>query len=114
MARFKSLRPSLSHARPRFSVLVPDYDGVRRDTHEYRRWYNTARWRRMRWDCLVRDAFTCRMCGLIEADTSRLVADHIRPHRGDERMFWDEANLQCLCATCHSSAKQSQEAAAGR
>ena len=48
-------------------------------------------------------------CGKIEGDTSQLVADHRRPHRGDERLFWDERNLQCLCKPCHDGTKQRQE-----
>lgn len=81
-----------------------------RDASEpWRRWYKTARWQRLRWQVLVRDLFTCRRCGRVEGDTSQLVADHRVPHRGDERLFWDEANLQCLCKLCHDSAKQSEE-----
>lgn len=53
--------------------------------------------------------FTCRMCDRIEANTSKLVADHKAPHRGDERLFWDADNLQCLCKSCHDSLKQSEE-----
>lgn len=37
------------------------------------------------------------------------VVDHIVPHRGDDRLFWDRANWQPMCASCHSSAKQSEE-----
>jgi len=37
--------------------------------------------------------------------------DHVEPHRGDERMFWDRGNWQALCSSCHSSHKQAQEAA---
>lgn len=29
------------------------------------------------------------------------VVDHIKPHRGDERLFWDEENWQPLCKSCH-------------
>jgi 5-methylcytosine-specific restriction endonuclease McrA len=60
---------------------------------------------------LVRDLFTCQMagCGRIEPDTSKLVADHKVAHRGDERLFWDEQNLQCLCKDCHDRLKQSEE-----
>jgi len=29
------------------------------------------------------------------------VVDHIVPHRGDMRLFWDEANWQPLCKPCH-------------
>ena len=28
--------------------------------------------------------------------------DHIAPHRGDQRLFWDEANWQALCHRHHS------------
>jgi 5-methylcytosine-specific restriction protein A len=29
------------------------------------------------------------------------VTDHIRAHKGDARLFWNEANLQSLCKRCH-------------
>lgn len=29
------------------------------------------------------------------------VVDHIKPHRGDEKLFWDETNWQPLCKSCH-------------
>lgn len=73
------------------------------------RWYKTARWQRLRWLVLVRDMFTCRKCRRIESDTSKLVADHIEPHRGNEALFWDETNLQCLCKVCHDKTKQAEE-----
>ena len=28
--------------------------------------------------------------------------DHIVPHRGDQRLFWDESNWQALCHRHHS------------
>ena len=31
------------------------------------------------------------------------VVDHITPHCGDYDLFWDPANHQCLCASCHST-----------
>lgn len=37
------------------------------------------------------------------------VADHIKPHRGDRGLFFDPANLQSLCKSCHDSHKQAQE-----
>lgn len=27
--------------------------------------------------------------------------DHVVPHRGDLRLFWDDTNWQTLCAACH-------------
>jgi len=46
----------------------------------------------------------CAMCG---APAS--LVDHITPHRGDQRIFWDKTNWQPLCTPCHSRHKQRQE-----
>lgn len=48
-------------------------------------------------------------CGRVETDTSQLVADHIKAHKGNEALFWSEVNLQCMCKPCHDSAKQAIE-----
>jgi 5-methylcytosine-specific restriction endonuclease McrA len=64
-------------------------------------------------DVLVAALFTCAMCRRTEA-SARLVADHIIPHRGDEALFWDRTNLQCLCKTCHDGHKQRAERAGQR
>lgn len=37
------------------------------------------------------------------------VCDHIKPHRGNQSLFWDKANWQSLCTHHHSSTKQSIE-----
>ncbi|MFZ5736322.1 MAG: HNH endonuclease [Pseudomonadota bacterium] len=75
----------------------------------WKRWYKTSRWAALRLTIFLRDHYTCRRCTKLEGDTSRLVCDHIKPHRGDERLFWDEGNLQTLCKSCHDSAKQAEE-----
>jgi 5-methylcytosine-specific restriction endonuclease McrA len=75
----------------------------------WKAWYKTARWQKLRYAILLRDLFTCAKCGRIEGNTSLLVADHIKPHRGDVRLFWDETNLQCLCKSCHDTWKQAAE-----
>lgn len=81
---------------------------------EWRGWYKTARWQRLRWSVLVRDLFTCAMCGRIKGETAELVADHKVPHRGDPELFWDAANIQCLCKGCHDGEKQRRERRARR
>ena len=117
MARLTSLSSRIGTVRPRLTSLPTDRQAFdrNRDMRPWRRWYKTARWQKLRIRVLVRDLFTCQMrgCGRIEPDTSKLVADHRKPHRGDEQLFWDEANLWTLCAACHSGAKQREEAAAG-
>lgn len=75
----------------------------------WRRWYKTARWHALRLEVFRRDLFQCRACGRIEGNTSQLVCDHVQPHRGSERLFWDEANLQTLCKPCHDTVKRREE-----
>jgi len=29
------------------------------------------------------------------------IVDHIVPHRGNQALFWDSSNWQCLCKPCH-------------
>lgn len=29
------------------------------------------------------------------------VVDHVVPHRGDRKLFWDSSNWQALCKSCH-------------
>ena len=82
-------------------------------TRVSRKWYNSARWKALRWDVLVDAMFTCARCKRIEANTSLLVADHMVAHRDDEDLFFNPANLQCLCKACHDSAKQKEERGAG-
>lgn len=53
----------------------------------------------------------CVMCMADGRTTSASVVDHIVPHEGDHAKFWDQGNLQSLCAHCHSSAKQRAERA---
>jgi 5-methylcytosine-specific restriction protein A len=48
----------------------------------------------------------CESDGRVEAGT---VVDHIKPHKGDQALFWNRANWQTLCATHHSSDKQMLE-----
>jgi len=38
--------------------------------------------------------------------TAAQQTDHVVPHRGNQRLFWDEANWQSLCHQC--GARKSQ------
>jgi len=37
------------------------------------------------------------------------VVDHIKPHKGNDALFWDEKNWQSLCKPHHDSTKQKEE-----
>ena len=62
-----------------------------------------GRWKKARAAFLAKHPH-CVMCS--EPAT---VVDHVKPHRGDQRLFWDSTNWQSLCATHHNSTKQSLE-----
>ncbi len=115
--KLTQVRGPLQALKPKLAFLNDDKAAASRARdrrHEYRAWYKTQRWRRLRWQVLARDLFTCQMCGKLEAQTSQLVCDHKDPHKGDEGLFWNEGNLWCLCKPCHDSTKQSEERAAQR
>ena len=44
----------------------------------------------------------CRKCLAEGRLVPATVVDHIKPHRGDKELFWDEDNFQALCARCHN------------
>lgn len=114
MARLKAIKPRVSAMPSRLGYAAGDEAARSRHrdaTQPWRQWYKTARWQRLRWSILVRDLFTCQRCKKVEGNTRLLVADHKTPHRGDEALFWDAGNLQCLCKTCHDGVKQAEEQA---
>jgi len=86
-------------------------DALSREAMPWRRWYKTARWRALRLEVFLDDLFRCRSCGHVDGNTANLVCDHVKPHRGDERLFWDRTNLQTLCKACHDGRKQREEQA---
>jgi hypothetical protein len=43
----------------------------------------------------------CVACMEWSRVTPARVVDHVVPHRGDTRLFWDESNWQALCKPCH-------------
>lgn len=48
----------------------------------------------------------CCMCKALGRITPTAVVDHISPHKGDPKLFWDRTNWQPLCAEHHNRDKQ--------
>lgn len=81
--------------------------------------YNSDAWRRASAEWLERFPFCvlclmhCRINERAMSDTCgtqrHLIVDHIEPHRGNERLYWDRNNLQTLCRLCHDRDKQSHD-----
>jgi 5-methylcytosine-specific restriction endonuclease McrA len=119
LGRLKAIGSPLQQLKPMLGALpVPERsrDQERSVFSPWRQLYKSARWRALRLRIFKRDLFTCKWpgCGRSEVDTSQLVADHRRPHRGDLTLFWNEGNLQTLCKPCHDGRKQRAERAADR
>lgn len=41
--------------------------------------------------------------------TKAIVVDHIKPHRGNKNLFWDESNWQPLCKSCHDTKTMTED-----
>lgn len=115
--RLTSLKPRLAGTASRLGAshqTEQARDQHRSATQPWRAWYKTARWQRLRAKVLARDRFTCRKTGIVligkHPAPDSPVVDHIVPHRGDERLFWDEANLQAVSKAYHDAEKQAVEA----
>lgn len=110
MAKLCTLRPIVA----KMPVRIRSSNNFSVDAGgDWGRLYDLRAWRGkphgLRWQTLLRDMFTCQMCGLVITDDSKAHADHIEPHKGSKVLFLDPNNVRCLCEHCHNSVKQSQE-----
>lgn len=53
----------------------------------------------------------CEERGLVRPSTE---VDHVIPHRGNMRLFWDQTNWQGLCHTCHCRKTAREDGGFGR
>lgn len=54
------------------------------------------RWRKAREGFLAKYPICACGCGGLAT-----VVDHIKPHKGDKKLFWDRANWQPMTKVCH-------------
>ncbi|MCB6219080.1 HNH endonuclease signature motif containing protein [Bacillus paralicheniformis] len=78
--------------------IKPTYDQHRESAA--RRGYDNQ-WRKARQGYLSKHPF-CVSCMKEGRRVPATVVDHITPHKGDKKLFWDSSNWQPLCAPCHS------------
>ena len=101
----RTLKPRLQTQKSQEVTI--DANSWRTDKTTSQRGYGSA-WQRYRLDYLARHPL-CVYCAKKQRTTPAQVVDHIAPHRGDMKLFWDGANHQALCKTCHDSTKQREE-----
>lgn len=111
--------------KPRHPCAVPScpnltdakYCEEHRSTDEQRRGSSTARGYDYRWR-MASKAYLhahplCVMCLAEGRYTPATVVDHIKPHRGDRQLFWDERNWQGLCKPCHDQKTATEDGGFG-
>lgn len=108
--RLQTLKPVLNYLNTNRVATVQISDGWRAGkqgstARGYGYQWQQARARHLRGQPLC---VMCLAAGRVEPAT---VVDHITPHRGDQSLFWNEANWQSLCDHHHSSDKQRDESA---
>ncbi|MFN3661243.1 HNH endonuclease [Yoonia sp.] len=69
-----------------------------RNNHQ---WYKQSRWKKIRLGQLSKQPL-CQRCSSFDIVTAAVHVDHVIPHKGDSKLFYDAANLQSLCHGCHS------------
>jgi 5-methylcytosine-specific restriction protein A len=68
------------------------------------------RWQKARATWLARpENVLCRFCKAQGRITPAILIDHVIPHRGDQKLFWDTTNWQPLCKPCHDVTKAALE-----
>ena len=78
----------------------------------HKRGYNTA-WRRYRQAFLIKSPL-CVECDKRGQIREATVVDHIIPHKGDMKLFWDKDNHQPMCKRCHNIKTATRDGGFGR
>lgn len=68
----------------------------------------TSRWQKYRITYLMKHPLCVMHLALGRSQPAEVV-DHIEPHKGDRKLFWDPKNHQALCKHCHDAHKQRLE-----
>lgn len=87
------------------------------EAEQYRRLYRDKRWygpHGIRKQAFLRDFYTCQRCGCIVIEGNRhhrraAVANHRKPHKGNEVLFFDLRNVETVCKACHDTLVQREE-----
>jgi len=103
--RVKMLKPTLSVQPDRLKTMSSDSwrSGKTTTTRGY-----GYRWQQARVLFLKAHPLCC-YCKREDRLTAASIVDHITPHQGDERLFWDSRNWQPLCKPCHDTIKAAEE-----
>lgn len=116
MGRLKAMPGRLAVPAPRIGAAAGDVraqDRERDRVKPWRSWYRSKRWYALRSMVLKRAGYVCEQTGVpligkAGAPDSPVI-DHVREHKGNPVLFWDEGNLQAVSKRWHDSEKQRLE-----
>ena len=74
---------------------------VHRNRADYHKLYSTKGWQALRRKVLSNTPL-CERCSTDDSPTIATDVDHVQPHKGDTKLFYNSNNLQALCHRCHS------------
>ncbi|WP_273823038.1 HNH endonuclease [Pseudomonas asplenii] len=108
MPRLKTLGSRVKTLGDRMPTVNPDSWRTSKQTAAQRGY--GYRWQKAR-EVWLNQHPLCVYCERQGRVTAGTVVDHIKPHRGNQDLFWDQRNWQTLCKPCHDTVKQAEEAA---
>lgn len=71
------------------------------------------RWQQYR-EVFIAEHPLCEECTKQGIVSATFAVDHIVPHKGDEKLFWDPNNHQGLCEGCHNRKTATEDGGFGR
>lgn len=107
MARLTTVKPRITQHAQQGMAVIADCNSWRSGKTTTERGYG-SKWQKARRHYLDKHP-TCAYCereGIVSLAT---VVDHIIPHKGDKKLFWDSSNWQPLCKPHHDVDKKLEE-----
>lgn len=97
------------------SAPVATLSELKRQALPYRSWYKLARWVRERATFLLENPLCSDYFGIHGVvKVIATIVDHIKPHKGDWDLFWDQGNWQSMCKPCHDRKTAVEDGGLGR
>lgn len=91
----------------------PDHHTRLDEQQAWRKWYKSKRWQLLRQAVFMRDRFICQRSGVVCMGKSPApnspVANHKKPHKGDETLFFDIDNIETVSKEIHDGLIQREE-----
>ena len=95
--------PTFKHKNFNAPDFKEEHNRLRKYRKNHQHLYNSQRWKRLRIKILNRTPY-CQQCWRDKNQyVPANVVDHMIGHHGNERLMWDEANLQSMCKPCHDT-----------